>query len=75
MRGNTWARQIHRWASIVFTVAVLFVTAVVTRGKGEPAEWVYLLPLVPLGLLLVTGLFLFVLPYAARLRRRSSTGG
>lgn len=75
MSGNAWARQIHRWSSIVFTVAVLFVTVVVASGGEEPAGWVYLLPLPPLALLSLTGLFLFVLPYATRLRRRGPAGG
>ena len=34
----------------------------------EPAHWVYLLPLLPLFLLMLTGLYMFVLPYAARWR-------
>ncbi|MFI7080313.1 hypothetical protein ACIBO1_23715 [Micromonospora sp. NPDC049903] len=67
MRGNAWVRQVHRWTSIVFTVAVVIVT-VVAVGQQEPAEWVYLLPLPPLFLLLFTGLYLFALPYAARRR-------
>jgi len=39
-----------------------------TLASEEPAEWVYLLPLLPLFLLLATGLYLFVLPYAAKRR-------
>lgn len=68
MSWNTRIRQVHRWSSIVFTAAVVFVTAVVASGREEPAEWVYFLPLPLLGLLLLTGLYLFVLPYATRLR-------
>ncbi|MER5456491.1 hypothetical protein ABT008_17045 [Micromonospora sp. NPDC002389] len=67
MRGNAWIRQVHRWTSIVFTVAVVVVTVVVV-GQQEPAEWVYFLPLPPLFLLLFTGLYLFALPYVARRR-------
>ncbi|MEU5553007.1 MULTISPECIES: hypothetical protein [unclassified Micromonospora] len=70
MKGNAWVRQVHRWTSIVFTVAVVIVTVVV-MGQQEPAEWVFFLPLPPLFLLLVTGLYLFALPYAARRRAAS----
>jgi ABC-type polysaccharide/polyol phosphate export permease len=73
---DTGVRKVHRWTSIVFTVAVIVVTVLVSNtGQEGPAEWVYLLPLLPLGILLLTGLFLFVLPYTARLRGRRSTGG
>ena len=67
MKWNKWVRQIHRCVSIAFTVAVIIVMALVLGGQ-EPAEWVYLMPLPPLFLLLFTGLYLFVLPYAARRR-------
>lgn len=66
-------RQIHRWLSVAFTAAFVIVSGA-SLGTGEPAEWVYLLPLPPLFLLLATGLYLFVLPYAARWRRGRSTG-
>ena len=68
MNWNKWVRQIHRWLSIAFTVAVIIVTIIVVSGQEEPAEWVYLLPLLPLALLLFTGLYLFVLPYATKWR-------
>jgi len=74
LNWNNWFRQIHRWLSIVFAavVAVIFVTL----GVGtEPAYWVYLLPLFPLGLLMLTGLYMFVLPYAARWGNARRTGG
>ncbi|HSK19230.1 MAG TPA: hypothetical protein VK912_08820 [Longimicrobiales bacterium] len=76
MSWSNGIRKVHRWTSIVFTMAVIGVTVVVNTGQEEPAEWVYLLPLLPLGILLLTGLYLFVLPYSARLHRRSagSTG-
>ena len=68
MNRNQWVRQAHRWISIAFTLAVAFVTVIVLTQES-PAEWVYLSPLLPLGLLLLTGLYLFALPY--RTRRRS----
>lgn len=70
MSWNAGVRTVHRWTSIVFTVAVIVVTVVVNTGQAEPAEWVYLMPLPPLFVLLLTGLYILLLPYAARLRRR-----
>ena len=66
MNWNKWIRQIHRWLSIVFTVAVIVNLVAVKLGKY--AVWVGLLALLPLALLLFTGLYLFVLPYATRWR-------
>ena len=66
MKWNTWIRQIHRWLSIAFTVAVI--VNVVALVQQEQAVWVGLLALLPLAVLLVTGLYLFVLPYAAKWR-------
>lgn len=62
-------RQIHRWLSIAFTAGVLGYIAVMTRG--QPPYWVGLFALVPLILLLVTGLYLFALPYVTRRRARA----
>jgi hypothetical protein len=63
---NTWIRQLHRWLSIAFTVAVI--VNVVALVQKEQAVWSGLLALLPLAVLLVTGLYLFVLPYAAKWR-------
>lgn len=63
---NKWVRQIHRWLSITFT---LFVMAnFIVLGKDKIAFWVGVLTLLPLALLMFTGLYLFVLPYLARRR-------
>ena len=63
---NKWVRQIHRWLSIVFTVLVI--VTFIALQREEPAVWVSYLPLAPLGLLLISGLYLFVLPYASKWR-------
>jgi hypothetical protein len=60
-------RQTHRWLSIAFVGVVVIVTILAT-GEEEPAEWVFLSPLLPLFLLSISGLYLFVLPYASRWR-------
>ena len=61
MNWNALARQIHRWMSIAF-VALFIVVSVVAATREEPVEWVFYLPLLPLALLLITGMNLFVLP-------------
>ena len=63
---NAWVRQVHRWLSIAFTVAVI--VNIVAVGQGKYTVWVGLLALLPLALLLFTGLYLFVLPYATTWR-------
>lgn len=68
MSRNAWVRQIHRWVSIAFTVTVIANIVVLSVGPGAPPAWVTYSPLLPLGLLLLTGLYLFALPYAARWR-------
>jgi hypothetical protein len=73
LNWNTWVRQIHRWLSIAFTVAVII--NIVALVQKEPAVWVGLLALLPLPLLLLTGLYLFVLPYAAKWRSARGAGG
>lgn len=66
MSANDVIRQTHRWVSIAFTVAVII--NIVALGGEQPPVWVGLLALFPLVLLLLTGLYLFVLPYVARRR-------
>jgi len=63
----------HRWLSIAFTATV--VANFVAMGRGEPPAWVVYSPLLPLFLLLFTGLYMFVLPYAIRWRSGRSAGG
>jgi len=61
---NRLIRQSHRWLSIAFTLGVIGYMAMMT--KGQPPAWVGLFALVPLILLLISGLYLFVLPYVRR---------
>ncbi len=68
---NKWIRQTHRWLSIVFTVTVI--ANFVALSRGTPPDWVTYSPLLPLALLLFSGLYLFVLPYTARRRSGRST--
>jgi cellulose synthase/poly-beta-1,6-N-acetylglucosamine synthase-like glycosyltransferase len=63
MNWNKWIRQTHRWLSIAFTVAVIANIVAVILDKQ--AVWVGLLALFPLILLMLTGLYMFALPYFA----------
>ncbi len=66
---NTWMRQTHRWVSVAFSVAVLLNIVVMTMNQGQqPPAWVTYSPLLPLLFLLLTGLYLFVLPYVSKRR-------
>jgi hypothetical protein len=69
MNRNDWIRQIHRWLSIAFTVAAIANIVVNIAGlQGTPAIWVGVSALVPLIVLLLTGLYMFALPYLANWR-------
>jgi cellulose synthase/poly-beta-1,6-N-acetylglucosamine synthase-like glycosyltransferase len=64
LNWNKWVRQTHRWLSIAFTVTVI--ANFVALARGNPPALVTYSPLLPLALLLFTGLYLFVLPYASK---------
>jgi hypothetical protein len=55
--------------SIAFTLTVIANFVAMARGGGQmPPPWVTYSPLLPLALLLFSGLYLFALPYFARMR-------
>ena len=64
MNWNRLIRQTHRWLSIAFTLAVI--ANLVALMQKEQVLWIGLLALFPLILLLVSGLYLFALPYTAK---------
>lgn len=66
MNGNNRIRQVHRWLSIVFTMSVAANVAALVLGNQT--VWVGVLALVPLVLLMLTGLYLFALPYVSKRR-------
>ena len=74
---NSWIRQTHRWVSIAFTVTVIANFITLAQGGGEmPPPWITYSPLLPLALLMLTGLYMFVLPYVARrVGRRAGARG
>jgi hypothetical protein len=66
LNWNKRVRQVHRWLAIAFTVTV--VITFLALAQDEPVVWVSYVPLLPLGLLLFSGLYLFALPYANKWR-------
>jgi hypothetical protein len=68
MNWNGRIRQLHRWTSIAFTATVIANFVQIARGGGNPLNWVTYSPLVPLAVLLLTGLYLFALPYLSARR-------
>jgi hypothetical protein len=67
MHWNRLIRQGHRWLSIIFTLTVLANFAVL--GMAARPMWIVYSPLLPLFLLLFSGLYLFAVPYLGRTRR------
>ncbi|MGJ7904008.1 hypothetical protein [Lysobacter sp. 1R34A] len=73
MNWNKWIRQIHRWLSMIFTVTVI--ATFIALAQEQPIVWVSYVPLAPLALLLLSGLYLFALPYAGkRFGKRGAAG-
>lgn len=64
-------RQTHRWLSILFTAAVI--ANFIAMALGPPPAWIVYSPLPPLALMLLTGLYMFVLPYLPDRRARTGT--
>jgi hypothetical protein len=71
LSANNWVRQVHRWLSIAFTVCVVVTS--IALAQEQPVVWVSYVPLLPLGLLFLTGLYLFALPYVTQWRSRGHT--
>ena len=72
MNFSARIRQVHRWLSIIFTTTVIANFAVM--GMQERPAWVDYSPLLPLFLLILSGLYMFVLPYTGARSRRALAG-
>jgi hypothetical protein len=68
MNTSSWFRQIHRWLSMIFTLSVI--VTFVALSQKQPVMWMSYVPLYPLALLTLTGLYLFALPYVTQWRSR-----
>lgn len=73
LNWNIYIRQIHRWLSLIFTATVA--ANFVAMAWAQPPAWVVYSPLLPLFLLLLSGLYMFVLPYLAGRREGRGAGG
>jgi hypothetical protein len=75
MNWNMWVRRIHRALAVTFTATVI--VTFIALAQEDPIEWVAYVPLFPLALLMLTGLYLFALPYVVKRRdgRRASAEG
>lgn len=62
---SNFVRQFHRWVSMIFVLTVIANFAFRASG-GEPPAVVTYSPLLPLFLLIFSGVYLFVLPYVAK---------
>ena len=74
MNWSKAIRQTHRWLSMLFTATVA--ANFIAMALGEVPAWITYSPLVPLFLLLFSGLYLFILPYVQKPRTgmRASVG-
>jgi len=66
LHWNKWIRQTHRWLSMAFTLAVI--VNIIAIALKKYSNSMGLLAVLPLALLFLTGLYLFVLPYANKWR-------
>ena len=66
MSWSLWIRRVHRWLGIAFTATVIANFVGIALG-GVPA-WITYSPLLPLFLLMFSGLYMFALPYFGRRR-------
>ena len=64
-----FVRQFHRWVSVAFVLAVIATSIALTQK--QPIVWMSYVPLAPLALLALTGIYMFFLPY---MRRAKSAG-
>ena len=73
MNWNMLIRQAHRWLSIIFVLAVL--ANIAALAMQAQAVWIGLAALVPLIPLMITGLYLFALPYFSKGRAQAAEQG
>jgi cytochrome b subunit of formate dehydrogenase len=65
------ARQLHRWIGIAFVLGFIFNTVVIFSAAGkQPDFWVYLFALIPLFLLLATGVWMLGVHYGKKMAQR-----
>lgn len=70
VRVSKWIRKTHRWLSIIFTLTV--VANFATMAFMQPPMWIVYSPLPFLFLLMLSGLYMFALPYVVKWRGASA---
>ena len=66
MTMSTLIRQSHPWFGI--TLVALTVVNAIAFSLGYAVPWLYYLPMLPLFLSMLSGLYMFFLPYSRRSR-------
>jgi hypothetical protein len=61
---SLWIRTAHRWLGMALVVLTLI--NIVAFAAGQAIPWLYYLPLAPLFLLMLSGLYMFFRPYLRR---------
>lgn len=61
---RSWIRRTHRWLGVLLTLAI--VANFACMAFGPPPTVVTYAPLVPLALLVLSGLYMFFLPYFSK---------
>lgn len=64
VRVSKFIRQFHRWTSAAFVLSVIATT--IALSQARPIMWMSYVPLAPLALLALTGIYMFFLPYTKR---------
>lgn len=70
VRVSKFIRVFHRWTSFVFVLTVIATT--IALMQPTPIMWMSYVPLAPLALLAITGIYMFVLPYVVKARRKAN---
>ncbi|MBX3430486.1 MAG: hypothetical protein KF779_12975 [Hyphomonadaceae bacterium] len=65
---SKFIRQFHRWTSALFVLSVIATT--IALAQPTPIMWMSYVPLLPLALLSLTGIYMFFQPYVAKWRRK-----
>jgi hypothetical protein len=63
---SKWIRQFHRMVSAAFVVSVIATT--IALAQKDSFMWMSYVPLIPLALLAITGVYMFFLPYFGKSR-------
>jgi hypothetical protein len=61
---SKWIRATHRWLGM--SLIALTIINAITFAIGQPQPWLYYLPLLPLFLSMLSGLYMFVMTYVRK---------